>query len=303
MPKVCQKEFPAGSFRYQKDDGFHMHDLLKLQLDYFIKNVTDDWDFTVVVSGKGGVRVGKSVLAQQIAMYWTSELRKKGYNLPFSVEENIVFDGQKLIERGNDLGQRHPYSALIFDEAGADLEGAKAMKNTTRAVKDYLRECGQYNMLTILVIPEYFDLPKGIAINRAACLIDVYSTSDDEGNFRRGLFRFFNKPRKKQLYLQGKRNLDYDASTPNFHGTFPKFIPINEDKYKKEKKEALKKREDNTQDKKVIQRNVAWHLLVNEAGMSRTEIARRTTNMGAYTPNQTISEALKGINFFEEGSE
>lgn len=295
MVKVAEKEYPKGSYPGQQSDGFYLHAYLKQQLDYYIKNVINDWDFTIIVSGGGGVRLGKSILAMTIGAYWTSEIRKKGYNVPFSTNENFVFDGQKLIETGNNLGQKHPYSCIIYDEAGADLEGVKAMKSTTQAVKDYLRECGQYNMLTILVLPEYFDLPKGIAVNRTNCLLDVYYIPDENGIFQRGYFGFFGKKRKKNLYLKGKRNLDYKAEKPNFLGDFINFYPIDEKEYKRMKIEALKKRESNTVDKKMHQRNIAWHILVNEFGMTQQELARRTTEMGAYTIKQTISEALKGL--------
>jgi hypothetical protein len=83
------------------------------------------------------------------------------------------------------------------------------MKQTTQAVRDYLRECGQYNMLNILVLPEFFDLPKGIALSRSIAMINVYWLPDKDGNFQRGFFKFYNKPDKKKLYLLGKKDLDY----------------------------------------------------------------------------------------------
>ena len=231
------KEVPKRRF-----PGFYLHDNLKRQIDYYIKNIDKDWDFTIIICGEGEVRVGKSFLACQIGAYWTSEVnRLLNVNIPFNLEENYVFDGRKLIEKGNKLGFNHPYSVLIFDEAGADLEGTKAMLSTTRDVKDYLRECGQYNMLTILVLPEFFDLPKGIAISRAACLINVYYFADEEGYFRRGYFKYYNRPAKKKLYLKGKKNLDYEAGTYNFYGGFDKVFPLDLEEYKVLKKKALKK--------------------------------------------------------------
>lgn len=292
---VCESLFPKGSFPYQKKDGFYMEPLLKQQLDYYLKNVNKDWDFVIVISGEGEVRVGKSVLALQIAQYWTSEIKRLyGKEVPFNLKDNIVFDGAKLIEKGNKLGINHKMSALIFDEAGADLEGTKVMRQTTQAVKDFLRECGQYNMLTILVLPDYFDLPKGIALSRSNCLLNVYWNADDEGNFNRGYFKFFSKPAKKRLYLNGKRDLDYNAASYDFAGTFTGVYTLPEEEYRHMKHLALKKRESSTVDKKLMQRNIAWMLLVERYGMKLSEISQVTSDMGFYTPHQTISDAIKG---------
>ncbi len=315
MVRVCVDEYSIEHFnkqlkkhnkseiklRTRREHGFYLHENLKTQIDYYIKNINRDCNFTIIVCGEGEVRVGKSFLACQIGRYWTSEVNKLyKKDIPFNLEENYVFDGRKLIEKGNKLGTKHPYSVLVFDEAGADLEGTKAMLATTREVKDYLRECGQYNMLTILVLPEYFDLPKGIAISRAACLINVYYFADKEGYFQRGYFKYYNRPAKKKLYLKGKKNLDYEAARYNFYGSFDNVFPLDLEKYKELKKGALKKRGSTTMDKKLLQRNIAWHLLVSEFDVNMTELARRCTNMGAYTLQQTISEALKGFGAIEQ---
>ncbi len=243
-----------------------------------------------------GILSHNSFLAAQIGQYWTSEIKRKyGITVPYNLKQNYVFDGVKLIEKGNALGQKHKYSALVFDEAGADLEGTKSMLATTRAVKDYLRECGQYNMLTILVLPEFFDLPKGIALSRSACMINVYYIPDEDGFFQRGYFKFFNRPAKKMLYLRGKKELNYNAWKQNFYGDFPNFLPFNVEEYSIAKKDALKKRESTTMDKKMLQRNISWSILVDEFGMSQADIARKMTNYGASTVFQTVSEALKGF--------
>ena len=240
---VCGDWFPVGSYS-DKFAGFPMNRLLKMQLDYLIKNVVNDWDFTLLICGEGEVRIGKSTLAQQISTYWTwSLMHLMKIKLPHSVEENIVFIGADLIKKGNKLGRNHIYSSLIFDEAGADLEGIKIMSKTTQAVKDYLRECGQYNMLNIMVLPEFFDLPKGIALSRSIAMINVYWLPDEDGMFNRGYFKFYNKPDKKKLYLRGKKDLDYNAYGETFFGQFPRFYTYDEKKYKDAKREALKNRE------------------------------------------------------------
>lgn len=300
MVKVCQEWYPKGYHPKQLSDGFYFHEGLKKQIDYLLKNVKNDWDFTIIISGEGEVRVGKSVLAMQIAAYWTYQIEKiYGIKVPFSIEKNFVLDGKNLIKKGNELGQKGKYAALIFDEAGADLEGAKAMRASTQAVKDYLRECGQYNMLTILVIPEFFDLPKGVALNRSIFMVNVYYLSDQEGNFLRGYFKFYSRPNKKYLYLNGKKNLDYKAWKYDFYGNFINFYPIDEKEYRRLKAATLKKRDYMSVDKKLMGRNFSWWMLVKEFDVSMTDLAKRLTDFGVYTAQQTISDALRGIEFDE----
>lgn len=240
---VCQEWFPKGTYS-KRFAGFPMNRLLKMQMDYMVKNVVNDWDFTLLICGEGEVRVGKSTLGQQLATYWTYCLTKKlNIKLPHSVKENMVFTGADLISKGNKMGEKTLYASLIFDEAGADLESTKVLQNTTKAVKDYLRECGQYNMLNILILPEYFDLPKSVALSRSIALINVYWLPDQHGNFKRGYFKFYNKPDKKKLYIWGKKELNYSAWQETFYGKFPHFYTFNEEEYKECKREALKNRE------------------------------------------------------------
>jgi len=251
MVRVCEDIIPIEFVRQQKPTakypGFDLHHLLKEQIDIYLKNVTKDWDFVIIISGEGEVRVGKSFLASQIGKYWTDQIKKLyGKTVPFTIKDNFVFTGDKLIKKGNYLGRTYPYSCLIFDEAGADLEGIKAMRRTTQNVKDYLRECGQYNMLTILVLPEYFDLPKGVALSRSNCMINVYWMGDNDGNMNRGYFKYYSRPNKKGLYLMGKKNLDYNSWGYDFYGSFDNLFTLDPIEYRNAKKEALRAREKGT---------------------------------------------------------
>jgi len=154
---------------------------------------------------------------------------------------NYVFNGNELIKKGNRLGVEEPFSTVVYDEAGADIQGIKVMSAETKEVLDYLRECGQYNMLTILILPDYFSLPRGIALTYSVFLLDVTYYADDEGIFQRGSFNFYNRPTKKKLYLWGKKQHDYDCIAPNFHGEFSNVYTINETEYRQAKRDALKK--------------------------------------------------------------
>lgn len=295
MVKVCLEDFPQGSYPYQKGDGFMMDPTLKMQIDILLKNVINDWDFTIIITGGGEVRVGKSVLAMQIGKYWSSEI-KRLYNIdvPFNVEDNLVFDGKVLIKIGNKLGKDYPYSALIFDEAGADLEGRKAMQTITQDVLDYYRECGQYNMLNILVLPEFFDLPKGIAMSRSIFLLDVYYTADENQMFQRGFFNFYSRRNKKYLYLNGKRDLNYKAYRYDFHGMFANVHTVDEKEYRFKKQKALSSRENKRRNKFQTQRDACWFLLNKEFNMQQKDISERMEQLtGIFVAKNTISDGVR----------
>lgn len=303
MVKVCEKWYPKGTYKGQKGDGFYLDQQLKNQIDLLAKNIIKDWDFTIIISGGGEVRVGKSVLAMQIAAYWSYKVYElHRIKVKFDLD-NFVLDGRKLIQKGNELGKNHPYSSLIFDEAGADLEGKKAMQSITQDVLDFYRECGQYNLLNILVIPEYFDLPKGIAMSRSIFLIDVTYKCDEEGNFERGYFYFYSRRKKKELYLKGKRELNYNAATFNFAGRFINFYPIDEKGYRKLKQETLSKRESRKRNRFQILRDACWFLLSRdglececgrEVKYTQEQLGIRMEQLtGIFVPKQTISDGVR----------
>ena len=309
MARVCQDKYPAG-FGGNRNPGFYLEDGLKAQLDILLKNITKDWDFTIIISASGEVRVGKSVLAMQIAAYWVHQL-KQLYDIDVPLgEENFVFNGSELIKTGNRLGTEHPYSVLIFDEAGSDLEGTKVMKSSTQAVKDFYRECGQYNLLNILVIPEFFDLPRGIAISRSICLIDVSYNANSEGLLERGYFRFYSRLNKKKLYLKGKRDLDYNAHVYNFRGRFYNFYPIDEEEYRGAKQkalsrrgEALEKKPNERQRIQLAQRNASWYIMFKELGMTQVDIARKVAQLtGLKTEPRLVSESISAVMPIPENS-
>jgi len=298
--KVCEDWFPMGYYKGQRSPGFYMNDLLKQTIDLWVKNVEKDWDFVMIISGQGTVRVGKSVLAQQIAAYWTYAIWKRyGIEVPFTIEDNIVFHGTELIKKGNKIGQKSKYGCLIFDEAGADLEGVKSMKKSTQNVKDFFRECGQYNMLNILCLPEFFDLPKGIATNRSNCLIDCYVTVDENDLWQRGKFNFFSAPSKKKLYKYGKKEGDYSITKCDFYGDWDNVYVLDAEDYKTRKIEALKTREvvSRVEELRLKYLKGALQILQTDFDLTNREIARRISDKRKIRANHNyIGRVMAGEN-------
>ncbi len=294
--RVCRKWFPHENI---SKEGFSMEVALKNNLDILLMNFEDDWDFTIVISGGGEVRLGKSVLAMQIACYIAYVMRED-YNKDtmFDLNKNFVLRGEDLVKRGHFLGKNHPFSPLVFDEAGADLEGRKVMHSSTKKVLDYYRECGQYNLFNILVMPEYFDLPKGLALSRSIFLLNVWYSHSKEGKFIRGYFDFFSRPKKKKLYLKGKRDLNYHAATRDFHGRFYNTYTVDEQEYRRMKREALlNRKEDDEQryDKKQIRGDTALYLLYKVVGWNHQKICDEFAKVGGKLPESTLSECINRV--------
>jgi len=302
MARVCKKLYPKGTYPLQRDDGFYVEETLKANLDALLANAgkEDDWDFVILISGGGRVRVGKSVLAMQIARYWVEQLKELyGIETGFNEDDNIVFHGSELIAKGHKLAEKYSQGVLIFDEAGADLEGVKVMKKSTQAVKDYLRECGQYNFLTILVLPEFFDLPRGIAITRSDCLIDVSRSVNLQGKFVRGFFKFYSWQNKRQLYIRGKKDLNYLAYRKDFQGRFFKFYPIDESKYRKAKAKALlsrKEEEGGTEADKKKTLRIGWLLyFMTKKKFKLRDLEREAQKDGVSFNHSTMSTYKTGF--------
>lgn len=224
------------------DLGYWMDPYLKVALDSLCYNVQDDWDGVVIVSGDGMVRIGKSMHTDQMAYYC---LWKLNHDKPNWLElrkeyidcETTLFSGAELITKG----KKHSKNGVFkYDEARGELDTKKVLQEITITLMDYFNECGKFNHIVFLVIPEFFDLPKGLATNRSEFLINVYRKKKPiklgDGSqvvkLERGFFEFYSREAKKRLYIIGKKNFnDYRASKYDFFGEFRPFWIVDRDKY------------------------------------------------------------------------
>jgi hypothetical protein len=238
------------------DKEYWMEQRLINDLNTVIHNLPHDWDFVCILTGNGMVRVGKSVLAQQVGYYVAYHI-----GTPFSIE-NIVFSGEELIGTAHKLP---PHSVLIYDEARAELDSAKTLEKVSKILRDFFAECGMYNHFIILVLPDFFELNKRIAVTRSDFLINVFKHYEaknvnniDVLEYKRGYFEFYGRDRKKRLYIDGKKaEDDYNIGMKlrNYWGTFKDFRIIDKDEYEKKKLAFL--RRDRTHTTKQVEREVA----------------------------------------------
>jgi hypothetical protein len=239
LPIWKQKEKKREESKMVQEIGFSIDGGLRQVLNSIAYNIPQDWDSVILISGSGMVRVGKSVLAQQIAKYLSIKLET-----PFSLD-NIVFSGSELISKAKSFPKM---SVFVYDEARGELDTKKVLEEMTKTLLDFFAECGMYNHVLILVLPEFFDLPKSIAISRSELLLNVFrerepkkdKNDEDVVKFMRGFFYGYHRPTKKKLYILGKKNFnDYDIVKSDFKGRFSNTFTVDKREYEAKKLEYL----------------------------------------------------------------
>ena len=250
-------------------ENIYMDGGLKQILNSIVYNVPNDWDSVILISGSGMVRVGKSILGQQIGYYMANKLGTK-----FDIN-NIVFSGSELIKKSKDFPK---YSVFVYDEARGELDTKKVMEEITRTLLDFFSECGMYNHVVILILPDFFELPKGIAINRSELLLNVYrdraNKKDKEGEdviaFERGFFHGYHRQNKKKLYIIGKKNFnDYDIVKRDFLGRFLNIYTVDKEEYLAKKLQYLAR--DRMKEVKDYKLNIVLKCLCNHISTRQAE--------------------------------
>ena len=111
ISKVCEDWFEMGSYFNQRSAGFYMNDQLKQTIDLWVKNVKNDWDFVIIISGQGTVRVGKSlegsekikviengeVVSKKISEFSDGE-NVKTISWDFKNKKEVVTDSEVIVE-------------------------------------------------------------------------------------------------------------------------------------------------------------------------------------------------------------
>jgi hypothetical protein len=279
-------------------EGYYMDGYL-LENIYPVKDfIKKDWDFNCIVAGSAQTRVGKSSIGFQIGYFTAWRIsggemnierdpdtkkfincvvtKKPNKKVMFSLN-NLVFSPEELMKKGRELPKN---SVIVYDEGRQGLDSKSSMTSVNRLLEDYFQECGVYNHVLIIILPDFFKLHPDYAVSRTHFLVNVYH---DE-NFERGYFNFYNRLAKEKLYEFGKRRLGitskYMAATPNFYGKFTSWIPFDKEEYDKVKKLALKKKELNRRTVAMkYQRDGLMYMYYNETGITHKEVAERMSEV------------------------
>lgn len=228
MTKVMLDRYPMGSLPNQKTPGRYMDENLKSNIDLLVKHIVNDMQFLGLMSSSTyEVRTGKSTLMQQIGEYYTYAVNQMhGLNLTFDMK-NIVFNSKDFISRAFELPK---YSFLGMDEN--DEVDEHYFSKMSRDLRKFFKKSGQLNLFTFIIVPNFFQLKTPFAVSRSNFLIDVRFS----GEFERGFFSFYSFEKKRELYVKGKKTMDYNVSHPNFIGRFTPGYAVDREEYLKVKK-------------------------------------------------------------------
>jgi hypothetical protein len=267
-------------------EDFNIHTGLKQNLDVLLHENTNDWDFKILISGDGMTRTGKSTVASQIAHYLDPTFKKNW-------KSRVVFDSERLIDVAYKIGKN---KAIVYDEAREGLDSKRQMETFSKNLLNFFSQCGNLNHFIIIVLPEFFELPKSIAITQSIFLINCYARD----GFRRGYFEFHSRKSKRYLFIKGQKFLDYKVQKPDFLGTFNNWIPFDRIEYEELKSKALvelNKKENpqkNKEDKQTHKNRVSLLLkhLLTKHGYKPEQMAE-ILGIGRTTVHE---EYLKGEN-------
>lgn len=265
-----------------KAGGMYLDGYLKSNLDFIRKDIRDDSDAVIVVTGKE--RGGKSVLAMTVGKYIDPSLTLDRVTFTPHEFKKQVFAAKK-------------YECVIYDEAITGLRAQRWSSEVNQAMIEMLAQIGQKNLAIIVVIPSFFELGKYIAIHRSVALLHVYR---DDG--KRGFFKAYNEDRKTELYMRGKPNYDYAVVPSNFFGRFTNYYAVDEAAYRAKKLQALTnplKMESAGTVKVRAQRDALIRHLVREKGMIITRVAELLADYGL--SRQAIGDIAAGKGEAEEG--
>lgn len=263
------------------DHEFYMDGFLNSALDRALEVIKEDWDMVFVIDGFEGT--GKSILTFQMAKKCDETFCLDRVVFTPSDFEKTVLNAKK-------------YQAIVYDEAFGGLNSRATMSFINRNIIKMLTEIRQRNLFIFIVLPTIFDLDKYVAIWRSRALIHVY---DD--NFKRGFFGFYNKDKKKQLYMNGKKYYTYSKPRPNFIGRFTSYIPFDKKKYVEKKLKDTSRRESLTLNVIKIAREIKREITSNVKEF--TDLNNRQIAKILDVSNQTITNYLKEYQIKEKMGE
>jgi len=274
------------------DKQYWMHPTLIPNLNTLCYNLQRDWQFAIIISGDSKVRIGKSMLGQQIGYYVAYKL-----NRPFTLD-NVYFSGESL--RKDALKSRG--GVFVLDESRTDLAAPKTLREETQEIIDFFNVSGMLNHFIILILPDFFDLTKTLAIGHTKYLINCFvqenvvrSNFGEVLKYDRGFYDFYGETKKKQLYLYGKKEHNYQATSHNFWGEFKKFWIFDEEEYNKRKFSFIMSHEKKEPKLKgkiarwVATKNSLIHYMNKTLGFSQNKIIQILKSYGINESQQNIS--------------
>lgn len=184
----------------------------------------DDWDDVIVICGYAGT--GKSNLGLWLVERW---LKKIYPDLQSSdAEKYVSLDPRQFAKNFAALNR---YDASVNDEAG-ELSGRNSASKLNKLYMKAYQIVRGANLLTVLILPELWDLDPYFRKNRVRHFFLVY---------KRGRCAFWTHRRYRRM-LEINEKLpyrNYFAVEPDYIDKFPKYNGIFADEYKRMKEAKL----------------------------------------------------------------
>ena len=188
---------------------------MKENLEIIRQFAEKKWDGILYVGGYEGD--GKSWLAAQVAVFLD----------PSYCLERCVFTPEQFLKA---VDEAKPGEAIVYDEA-QDVFEAQNRDKMAKIVKSKLTRIRRKRLYIVIVAPDFWRINKYLFIHRSRAFIRVYADG-----LERGYFAFYNRERKHNLYIKGKRTEEL-VVPPNFVGRFTAWFPLDHEAYE-DKKEA-----------------------------------------------------------------
>lgn len=215
--------------------GFYMDFNLKKNIDsYLIPAVLKGWDCVGLVTGIEGS--GKSTATMSFAKYVDPTF--PGEPIEGRAQQRkcdrIVFTPTQFMQAIDDA---KPGQAIVFDEAVMGFMATDASTEMQKILVKKMVTIRKKRLFIFIVLPSIFLLRMYMAVFRTRYGIHFYSPDGLE----RGFFKFYSYERKRELYINGKKDFNQAVVQPDFLGrctnTEGYFFDVEE--YEKKKDDAI----------------------------------------------------------------
>lgn len=228
---------PPLSSPYSVELGFSFNKRLGNNLSFYRNAVLrQDFDFVCIIDG--AERTGKSVLAQQVAMFLDKDRE-------LDVNKQICWTQEELEQAIATLPEG---KAVILDEARRSLNRRRSMESQQLKLLDLFAEIGQKHLFLIMVLPSFYDMDLNIAVHRSRVLIHTWASfvKNEDGSIpeeplQRGNFRYYSEQAKNHLYTDDRcrRKYLYPWVEGSFDASFTNHYCVPEAAYRRAKKRSL----------------------------------------------------------------
>lgn len=181
-----------------------------------VKEGASNQDMSFVIGVDGRERIGKSVLASQLACAIDPSIIGDLDRVAFTVKQF-----KEASDKARSLGKG---KVVVLDEAGNIFGADDSQKRVAKQIKKIIMMNGKYNIVYILCVPSIFDLSPYIRIHRLDWFLrvkrSVVHNVDGSMKFERGYWEGYSYDQKIKLLFMARHKYDYSASNPMFRGRF-----------------------------------------------------------------------------------